>query len=131
MQPSETPEYFCGYYNWCVNERRIDVAPRQYDSEGRLTRSFEMVMKIGMGLMHIARRRLCYQASRETREVVVAIKEAIREVDPDLSHFMVPNCVYRGGICPEPKPCGNYSVRRYGGEDDMADMVKKVGRFWG
>lgn len=79
-------------------------------------------------LMHIARRRLCYQASPETREVVIMIKEAVREVDEDLAHYMVPNCVYRGGICPEPKPCGNYKVRKYKGEYDEDKMrQKKVG----
>ena len=69
-------------------------------------------------ILHIARRRLCYQASEETRDTVSSIKEAIRKVDPDLAHYMVPNCVYRGGICPEPKPCGKYRVHRFDGEND-------------
>lgn len=73
-------------------------------------------------LLNMARRRLCFQASDETREAMKMIKEAIREVDPDLAHYMVPNCVYRGGICPEPKPCGNYRVRRFKGEDDEKEM---------
>ena len=73
-------------------------------------------------LLNMARRRLCFQASHETREVVLNIKEAIREIDPDLAHYMVPNCVYRGGICPEPKPCGKYIIKRFGGEDDEFDM---------
>jgi len=73
-------------------------------------------------LLNIARRRLCYQASKETRDTVIAIKEAIREIDPDLAYYMVPNCVYRGGICPEPKPCGNYKIRRFLGEDDEKSM---------
>lgn len=64
-------------------------------------------------LMHMARRRLCYQSAKETRDTMLQIKEAVRLVDPDLAYFMVPNCVYRGGYCPEPKPCGKYAVRRY------------------
>ena len=73
-------------------------------------------------LLHIARRRLCWQASTETRDCVIQIKEKIREIDPDLAHYMVPNCVYRGGICPEPKPCGRYKIKRFGGEDDEIKM---------
>jgi hypothetical protein len=69
-------------------------------------------------LLNIARRRLCFKASPETREAVLMIKESLRQVDPDLAYYMVPNCIYRGGICPEPKPCGNYRVRRFKGEDD-------------
>jgi len=73
-------------------------------------------------ILHIARRRLCFKASEETHETVKFMKEKIREIDPDLAHYMVPNCVYRGGICPEPKACGNYRVRKFGGEDDEQQM---------
>lgn len=75
-------------------------------------------------LINMARRRLCFQASPETREVMKMIKEAIREIDPDLACIMVPNCVYRGGLCPEPKPCGNYKIRKFLGEDDEKRMRK-------
>ena len=73
-------------------------------------------------LMNMAHRRLCYKASPETRDTMLKIKESIRIVDPDLAYFMIPHCVYRGGICPEPKPCGNYKVRRSQGEDDELMM---------
>jgi len=69
-------------------------------------------------ILNIAKKRLCYKASPETREVVLVIKEEIRKVDPDLAYYMVPNCVFRGGICPEQKPCGHYKVKRFNGEDD-------------
>lgn len=73
-------------------------------------------------ILHIARKRLCYQASEETREVVLVLREKMKEVDPDLAYYMVPNCVYRGGICPEPKPCGNYTIRRFKGVEDEERM---------
>jgi hypothetical protein len=69
-------------------------------------------------ILNMAKKRLCFKASIETRDVVLAIKEEIRKVDPDLAYYMVPNCVFRGGICPEPKPCGNYKVKRFNGEQD-------------
>lgn len=73
-------------------------------------------------LMHIARRRLCYQASTETRDAVILIKNEIELIDPDLAYYMVPNCVYRGGYCPEPRPCGNYKVKKY----DPAKIAAKI-----
>ena len=73
-------------------------------------------------LISMARKRLCYAASEETRDIMLTIKDAVRAVDPDLSRYMVPNCVYRGGICAEPKCCGKYRIRRYKGEADEKKM---------
>ena len=56
-------------------------------------------------LINISRKRLCAQASPETRE---AWKQLIREVhrqDPVLASVCVKECVYRG-FCPEMNPCG-------------------------
>jgi len=64
-------------------------------------------------LIDMSRKRLCYQASEDTRHVMQRIQLAVCAVDPDLSSYMVPNCVYRGGYCCEPKPCGNYKIKRY------------------
>ena len=48
------------------------------------------------------RKRLCHQASAETRAYAEDFKEALRETEPELSDALVPNCVYRCG-CPEMK----------------------------
>ena len=56
-------------------------------------------------LINMAKKRLCTKASPETREVMMIIKEKIKDVDPDLYNFLVPTCIYRGGICPELKSC--------------------------
>lgn len=81
-------------------------------------------------LMHMARRRLCFKASKETRDTVLKIKEKIREIDSDLAFYMVANCQYRGGICPEPNPCGNYLIKRFGGEDDELKNRNPNGIAW-
>lgn len=57
-------------------------------------------------LINMAQDRLCSCASTETREIFKTIKAEIEKVDPDLSQFLVPRCVYRGGICRELHPCG-------------------------
>lgn len=57
-------------------------------------------------LMNMGHKRLCYKASSGTGLVVASIRDEVRAVDPDLAKHMVPQCIYRGGICPEPKGCG-------------------------
>lgn len=51
------------------------------------------------------RKRLCHQASAETRAYAEDFKAALRETEPELSDALVPNCVYRCG-CPEMESCG-------------------------
>lgn len=57
-------------------------------------------------LINMAKDRLCSDASAETREIFKAIKAEIEKVDPDLALFLVPKCIYRGGICNSLKKCG-------------------------
>lgn len=61
-------------------------------------------MKINaQALIFLARKRLCAAASRETREVMWAIKNACPEW---LAPYMVAECIYRGGWCHELRSCG-------------------------
>lgn len=69
-------------------------------------------------IMNMAHRRLCYQASRETRLAMIHIKERMALADPELAPFLVPMCQHRGGICSEPRPCGKYKVRRFSNEHE-------------
>lgn len=51
-----------------------------------------------------SRKRLCYQAAKDTREYWEDLKIATHEVEPEISDSWVPNCVYRCG-CPEMTKC--------------------------
>ena len=51
------------------------------------------------------RKRLCFRAHPETRQLALDFKRELAAYDPELSWALVPNCVYRCG-CPEPKSCG-------------------------
>lgn len=55
-------------------------------------------------LIDTMRKRLCYQASPETRAYAEDFKRALHEVEPELSDVLVPNCIYRAG-CPELCSC--------------------------
>ena len=59
-------------------------------------------------LIDTMRKRLCFQASKETREYAEDFKQALHWVEPELADVLVPNCVYRGG-CPEMKTCGYWT----------------------
>lgn len=61
-------------------------------------------------LIDTFRKRLCFQASNETRMSAEEFKLKLKEspdnavYEPELSDVLVPNCVYRCG-CPEMVPC--------------------------
>lgn len=56
-------------------------------------------------LMFMARRRLCNQASKETREVMQMIVSLVLTTNPEFRDVLVPMCKYQGK-CPEIYPCG-------------------------
>ena len=51
-------------------------------------------------LIAMGRKRLCCEASLETRIAMHEVKRAVKKVDPILSAVIVPECIYRG-FCPE------------------------------
>ena len=76
-------------------------------------------------LINISRKRLCHCASKETREAWVAVKEAIKEFDPIMASFMVPNCIYRSR-CPEMNTCGYYKTDKFKKElDEYWNLINR------
>jgi len=53
-------------------------------------------------LMNMARKRLCFKASKETREVMEQIVLELAYDYDILAKYLVPNCWFRGGYCSEP-----------------------------
>lgn len=60
-------------------------------------------------IINMSRKRLCGKASAETRAVFQMLRVLMDKVDSDLAWNMMPECIYRGGRCHEPKPCGRYN----------------------
>lgn len=58
-------------------------------------------------LMVIANKRLCKQASEETRYVVQLMCEQVLANHPEFKGLLVPACAYNGGVCHEIYPCKN------------------------
>jgi thymidylate synthase ThyX len=90
-----------------VKSNRVDRGGEGDDVVTRETLIQHGLFINAMALIHMAHKRLCGKASKETRELMGMIRDAVREVDSALASVMVPLCVYRNGLCDElPKPCG-------------------------
>lgn len=63
-------------------------------------------------LINISRKRLCNQASAETRSAWEAVKVEVEKIEPELASCMVPECIYRG-FCPEFNSCRFYKTDEY------------------
>lgn len=63
-------------------------------------------------MINISRRRLCNQASKETRVTWQETLEAIKEDQPELYKVCVPDCIYRGW-CYEYKSCGYHKTNNF------------------
>ena len=57
-------------------------------------------------LQVIANKRLCNQASPETRQLVKDMCALAEAANPELRGLLVPMCEYHGGVCYEMEPCG-------------------------
>lgn len=63
-------------------------------------------------LINISRKRLCFRASKETREAWKAVKAEVAKQDRVMADKMVKNCVY-SGFCRELKCCGFVHTGEY------------------
>ena len=64
----------------------------------------------------LARKRLCLTSHEETVYIMNMIKEEIAKVNHNLGQMLVPNCVYRNGLCKEIKSknkCLNGMMKKY------------------
>ncbi len=48
-------------------------------------------------LIDTMKKRLCFQASKETREYAMSLKQEIGKQEPFIADVLVPTCIYRGG----------------------------------
>ena len=56
-------------------------------------------------LINMSHKRLCKQASKETRQVMQMIVDEVVKIAPYMKDVLVPLCKYRGGICTEMFSC--------------------------
>lgn len=77
-------------------------------------------------LIDTMRKRLCRQASIDTRHYAEDLKRAVYDWEGEISDVFVPNCVYRCG-CPELQSCGYWErlVKETDGAILTSDIQKR------
>ena len=73
--------------------------------------------------INISRKRLCRQASDDTREAWQMVLDGIKEIEPELYNACVPDCVYRGH-CYEFKSCGFHKTEAF--KENLAEYRKDI-----
>jgi hypothetical protein len=63
-------------------------------------------------IINISRKRLCSQASPETREAWQAFLDSFKDKEPELYSVCVKECVYRG-FCPEYNSCNYHKTKAF------------------
>jgi hypothetical protein len=76
-------------------------------------------------LIHMAHKRLCHQASFETRYVMKLIVNEVVKVAPYMKDVLVPLCQYRNGKCTEMVPCNKVSGRKVDANALKVDANKR------
>ena len=86
------------------DDRTSDTVSRNDKPQGEMV---SHIMSINaQELINMSHKRLCLQASPETREVMQAIVKEVINVAPYMRDVLVPLCKYRNGKCTEMFPCG-------------------------
>lgn len=117
--------HWLGWDKWVSTQRSdrtgVDRNKQPQDTEVNMD-----VRANAQALINVARFRLCYQASPETRGCMEDLKVEIAKEQPEIADVMVPNCVYRCG-CPEFKCCGYWQkfVSTVENKDDLFDIDKR------
>lgn len=93
-----------------IADNKLDLALTElawlHDNADRYTKVNLGLCLNAQALINMSKDRLCHDASAETRAIFKALKDKLMEAEPDLVPFLVPKCVYRGGICNSLSPCG-------------------------
>ena len=96
--------HWLGWDKW-ISTQRSDRTGVDRDASRQDTPVNMDVEANAQALINVARYRLCFQASPETREYAEDLKCSIKlSGQEELSDVMVPNCIYRAG-CPEFEGC--------------------------
>ena len=121
--------HWLGWDKW-VSTQRTDRTGVDRNKQPQDTEVNMDVRANAQALINVARFRLSFQASNETRSCMENLKENIHDELPEVADVMVPNCVYRGG-CPEFTQCGFWKkfVDSVDNKDDLLDINKRYEHY--
>lgn len=105
--------------HYCKTQRDDRIGETEGDSPDRWTPTNHGILCNAQAMINIARKRLCLTSHWATRQVMREIVEEMEFVDPDLAKRMVPECIYRGGVCHEDRICGKQKRIRHWKEVEL------------
>lgn len=112
-----------GVEKW-VSTQRTD---RTGINRDELSQGEEVTMELeanAQALINMSRKRLCSQASPETRQVMQEMKNEVSKKDSIVAKAMVKECIYRG-FCPEMNGCGYDKTEAFKKElDEYRNIIK-------
>lgn len=98
------PDFKNDYISTQRDDRTKDDIPRGKKPQDEIV---SYIMSINApALINMSHKRLCKQASEETRTVMQLIRSEVLKVCPEFEGLLVPLCKYRNGLCTEMFPCG-------------------------
>jgi hypothetical protein len=105
--------HWLGIVHWVKSQRddRCDVGIIRDDAPQSTPINHEFEAN-SQAIINISRRRLCTNASLETRQAWRAFLDTIKDIESELESVCVPDCIYRG-YCYEYKTCGYYKSDEY------------------
>ena len=92
--------------HYCKTQRDDRIGETEGTAHDRWTPTNHGILCNAQALVNMARKRLCHTSHWATVEVMRNILVEVAEVDPALAKRMVPECIYRGGVCHEDRICG-------------------------
>jgi len=113
-----------------VSSNRADWAGHNAEEAsevGRQTPVRHVMILNAEHLIEMCGKRLCTKALAATREVVRAIREGVRVLDPKLADRLQPQCYHQGGICYEEDPCGQHLIML---REIVEQVPEEVYRDW-
>jgi len=88
-----------------VRTKREDLSGVDPREVSRLSPVSHTMSANDAAIITMSRKRLCWAADQRTVAAWRRVRGEIERHDPDLARWMVPECCYRGGWCPEPREC--------------------------
>ena len=92
------------FYSWMSSARPDLPCTLQGEYSRDQIVKFAMIFTV-RGIIDISHYRMCMKAEEPTRLFMRLLRDAIRDIDPDVAKLMMPMCAYRNGLCTELRSC--------------------------
>lgn len=84
------------------------------DGDDNVTRNSPVTHSMhinAQALIAMSRKRLCLNSHKKTVAVWTKVRKTIAAIDPEMGKFLLPECAYRNGLCPELRQCAPGPVK--------------------